>query len=405
VVFAEPIAHVDMDAFFVEVERLRRPELIGVPVVVAGLGKRGVVSCASYEARRSGVDSGMPTGRARRLCPDARFLAPDHEAFSSASDRVFAVLRSFTPKVEPVSVDEAFLDIGGLRLRYPSASVVGETIRAALREHTGLPASVGLAASKFIAKMASREAKPDGLLLVPAGAEVEFLRPLPVRALWGVGESTCARLEELGVKSIGDITAVPQATLKRRLGVALGAHVWELAHARDERRVETDSERRSLSVENTYEQDISGKEALETELLRHADRLASRLRRSAESARTVSVKVRYADFTTVTRSETLAAPIETSHEIFEVALRLLERAGVGDRPVRLLGIGAGALEDAAAPRQLGLDQTPWEDLDAAVERVRSRYGRKAVGRARLLASAKLQDESSQEMTEAPEDLG
>jgi len=362
------------------------------------------VSSASYEARRSGVGSGMPTAHARRLCPRARFLAPDHGVYSGASRRVFEVLHSFTPRVEPVSVDEAFLDIAGLRLSYESPVAVGEAIRTAVRQCTGLPASVGLAACKFIAKMASRAAKPDGLFLVRAGTEIEFIHPMPVRNLWGVGESSYSRLEELGVKTIGDLASFPRATLMRRLGVAAGAHVWDLAHARDGRQVEPEAERRSVSVETTYERDISGAEALEAELLRHADRLAARLRRSAEVARNVGIKVRFADFTTITRSETLPAPIDTTHGIFEAALRLLKRAEIGDRPVRLLGVAAGTLDDAAAPRQLELGQRPWEDLESAVDRVRRRFGRTAVGRARLVDPAKPPKVKSQKLAENPQDL-
>ncbi len=402
--FAEPFAHVDMDAFFVEVERLRHVELIGVPVVVAGLGRRGVVSSASYEARRRGVGSGMPTVHARRLCPQARFLAPDHGAYADASCQVFEVIYSFTPKVEPLSVDEAFLDIGGLRFCYDSPVAAGEAIRAALRGHTGLPASVGLAAIKFIAKMASREAKPAGVLLVPAGSETEFIHPMPVRDLWGVGEVTYARLEKLGVKTIGDIVSFPRATLERRLGVAVGSHVWDLAHARDDRQVELKGDRRSISVEHTYEQDISGSETLQAELLRHADHLATRLRRSAVAARTVTVKVRFADFTTVTRSETLEVPVDTAHQIFVSALRLLGRADAGNRPVRLLGIGAGTLDDAAAPRQLGLDQRPWEDLESAVDQIRQRFGQTAVGPARLFDGEHRSNTGSQELADDPRDL-
>lgn len=381
--FAEHIAHVDMDAFFVEVERRRRPGLRGVPVVVGGLGGRGVVASASYEARRLGVRSAMPVVHARRLCPHARFLPPDHAVYRAASDDVFAVLHTFTPLVEALSVDEAFLEISGLRLHYPDPTAVGRAIRAALRRVTGLPASVGLATSKFIAKLASDAAKPDGLLQIPAGEETAFLHPMSVQALWGVGEATLARLEELGVRTIGDLADLPAALLERRLGTALGSHLARLARADDPRPVEPGSETKSISVEITYEADLTDPDRIEAELLRHADRLAHRLRRSGMRGRTVQLKVRFSDFTTVTRSHTLAAPVDTAHDLYEAARSLLERAGVARRPVRLLGLGADGLEPASAPRQLGLHGTAWEDLEGAVDRIRARFGADAVRPARL----------------------
>lgn len=381
--FAERIAHVDMDAFFVEVERRRRPELRRVAVVVAGLSGRGVVSSASYEARRRGVHSGMPTAHARRLCPQARFLAPDHHAYGEASRRVLKVLESFTPVVEQISVDEAFLDIGGLRLTYPSPEEVGQAIRAAMREQTGLPSSVGLATGKLIAKLASRAAKPDGLRLVPAGSEQAFLHPMPVRALWGVGEATYARLEELGVRTVGDLAALPRAALQRRLGEAMGAHLSDLAQARDESPVMPGGPAKSISVEETFPADLEGRPALEAELLRLADRLASRLRRSGVTARTVALKVRFGDFTTVSRSRTFVDPLDTAHDLYAAALGLLDRAAAGRRPVRLLGLGGEGLSPSGSPEQLGLEPRPWSDLEVAVDRVRDRFGPDAVTPARL----------------------
>ena len=377
-----------MDAFFVEVERRRRPELRGVAVVVAGLGGRGVVTSASYEARRCGVASAMPTVHARRLCPQARFLPPDHRAYSGASEEVFAVFASFTPVVEPVSVDEAFLDIAGLRLTYPSPEAVGGALRAAVRELTGLPASVGLATSKLLAKLASRAAKPDGMRLVPAGEEAEFLRPLPVRALWGVGEATQARLEELGVRTVGDLAAMPRDLLERRLGPALGTHLGDLARAHDPRPVEGGGAAKSISVEETFAVDLEGRPALEEELLRLSDRLAGRLRSAGATARVVSLKVRFSDFTTIGRSRTLPAAVGTAQDLYRAALGLLDRAGVGRRRVRLLGLAGEGLEEAEAQRQLPLERRPWEEVEAAVGRVRERFGRDAVRRARLVGRRK-----------------
>jgi DNA polymerase-4 len=354
----------------VEVERLHRPELRGRAVVVGGIGGRGVVASASYEARRRGVRSAMPTAHARRMCPHAVFLPPDHEAYQGASRRVFAVLRSFTPIVEALSVDEAFLDVSGLR-----------------RSEVGLPASVGLATSKLIAKLASEQAKPDGMLVVEAGRETGFLHPLPVRALWGVGEVTHARLEELGVVTVGDLAALPRAALERRLGATSGGALWDLAHARDGRPVEATERARSISVEHTYERDLVDAGAVEAELLRHAHRLAARLRDAGVAAHTVTLKVRFADFATVTRSETSEIPLDTAHALYGAAQRLLDRCDVCGRAIRLVGLGGSGLAAGAAPRQLELERGGWEEVEGALDRIRGRYGEEAIVPARLARRA------------------
>jgi DNA polymerase-4 len=325
----------------------------------------------------------MPTSHAQRLCPGGRFLAPDHRAYSAASEEVFAVFAGFTPLVEPVSVDEAFLEIGGLRLSYPSAEAVGCALRAEVRARTGLPASVGLAANKLMAKLASRAAKPDGLVLVPAGGETAFLHPLPVRALWGVGEATHARLEELGVRTVGDLAALPGDLLERRFGRALGGHLGDLAAGRDDRPVEPGGPVKSVSVEETFATDLGERSRWEEELLRLADRLAGRLRAAGVAARTVSLKVRFADFTTLTRSQTLSGAVDTAHDLYHAALDLLDRAAPGRRKVRLLGLAGENLEEAAGPRQLQLEPHRWGELEAAVGKIRERFGRQAVRRARL----------------------
>ena len=373
-----------MDAFFVEVERQRRPELRGKAVVVGGAGPRSVVASASYEARTRGVGSGMPIGQARRLCPHAVVVPPDHREYGRMSERVFEVIGGFTPAVEAVSVDEAFIDIAGLRLLHPSPVAVAEGIRSALRAELGLPASIGLATTKLVAKMASRDAKPDGVHIVPAGSEQEYLRPKKVRALWGVGEATYARLEELGIATVGDLAGFPRTTLVARLGESLGGHLWDLATGRDERSVTPAGEVRSISVEQTYDTDITDPEVLHRELLAHADRLASRLRRAGFVAATVQLKVRYDDFTTVTRSHTFQQPVSTGRDLYHAALTLLDRTAARHRPVRLLGIGTDGLVTAADPRQLDLAPRSWDDLEEVVEELRDRFGRDAVGRARLL---------------------
>jgi DNA polymerase-4 len=382
--FSEPILHVDMDAFFVEVERLDRPELVGVPVVVGGLGGRGVVAAASYEARAYGVHSALPITRARRLCPHARFIPPNHRRYREVSEAVFGVFRSFTPLVEGLSVDEAFLDVGGLRLHYPGPEAVGEEVRRTLRSRLALPASVGIASNKFLAKLASRQAKPDGLRLVPAGGELAFLHPLPVRHLWGVGEATYAALEGIGVATIGDLAAVPSSTLQQRLGASLGAHLHRLANGIDGRMVTADTEAKSVSVEQTFERDLITDDGIEAELLRQCERVGSRLRRAGLAGRTVTLKVRYPDFTTVTRSQSLDSPVDVAHDLFTVVRALLARAGVGG-PVRLLGVGVSALEPAGGPRQLGMDRpAAWDDVAGAIDRIRHRFGEDAVSPARLL---------------------
>jgi len=372
-----------MDAFFVEVERLREPGLRGVPVAVGGAGNRGVVASASYEARRHGIRSAMPMIHARRQCPALRVVAPDHRAYTDASRRVFEVMRSFTPMVEPLSVDEAFLDIGGMRWHYDSPSAVAGAIRGAIRDQIGLPASVGIATVKLLAKLASEDAKPDGLLVVPAGSELSYLHPKPVRALWGVGEATHARLEQLGVKTVGDLAALPPETLVGRLGPSLGAHLASLSRAEDPRSVEAVGGAKSISVEQTYETDLEGRPALERELLRMSDRLALRLRRAGMAARTVALKVRFEDFSTITRSHTEPNPIDTAHDLYAISLRLLDRADVRDRPVRLLGVGGESLTPSGEPRQLELGGMEWSDLEDAVDEVRRRFGDEAVGPARL----------------------
>ncbi len=381
--FTEPILHVDMDAFFVEVERRREPALRGVPVLVGGTGNRGVVAAASYEARRFGVHSAMPMIHARRLCPSAVVLPPDHPQYRAVSAQVFAVLHDFTPLVEGVSLDEAFLDVSGLRLHARDSAEVGQQLRLRLRADLDLPASVGVAPNKLLAKLASEAAKPDGLRRVPAGRELEFLHPLPVRALWGVGEATHAALERLGVVTVGDLAQVPPAALVGHLGRAAGAALHDLAWGRDERPVLAESEPKSFSVEQTYEQDLLGAEAVRSVLSAHCYRLADRLRREKMAGRTVTLKIRYADFTTRSRSETFDVAVYLHRDILRTALMLLDRMAVGSVPVRLVGVGMSGLVSSGAPRQLAVGRaTRWHDVDEAVGRVRDRFGEGAVGPAR-----------------------
>jgi len=391
--FVERIAHVDMDAFFVEVERRRRSELRGRAVVVGGSGPRSVVASASYEARARGVHSGMPIAQARRICPFAVFVPSDHDAYRTTSREVFSVLGEFTPLLEEVSVDEAFLDISGLGLLFASPAAVAERIRETVRGKLGLPCSIGVATTKLVAKMASRDAKPDGMAVVAAGSELGYLHGKPVRSLWGVGEATHARLEELGVVTIGDLAGFPRTTLVRRLGTALGGMLADLAAGVDDRPVEPAGAARSISVEETYDIDLDDLSRIHRELLGQADRLATRLRQDGFVAATVQLKVRYGDFTTVTRSHTFAEPVSTTPELHRIALELLGRTQAARRPVRLLGLGAGGLIGATAPRQLDLAARSWDDLERVVRDVRDRFGRSALERARLAEDTSIRRDS------------
>jgi nucleotidyltransferase/DNA polymerase involved in DNA repair len=388
--WTEPILHVDMDAFFVEVERLRRPELAGLPVAVGGLGPRAVVAAASYESRAFGVHSAIPMTRARRLCPDLIVVPPDHHEYRRVSEQVFEIFRSYTPLVEGLSLDEAFLDVSGLRRHHPGPGAVAIELRAHIAAHLGLPASVGIAATKFVAKLASQAAKPDGVMHVPLDRQLEFIHALPLQALWGVGEATMAALETLGVETVGDIAVLPSSALERRVGAAHGRHLADLAAGRDPRRVEPDTEAKSVSVEETYDTDLVGTAAVETELLAHAETLASRLRRSGLAGRTVTVKIRYADFTTVTRSETHPTPTDVGRDLHRAAVRLVDRVELG-APVRLVGLSASGLEPADTPRQLEVEGGDgWNRVAEAVEEVRRRFGDESVEPARLLGRRRRQ---------------
>ena len=381
--FVERFLHVDMDAFYVEVERLYDLSLRHVPVVIGGLGARGVVAAASYEARTYGIHSAMPMAEARRRHPGARFVPPSHRRYGEMSDRVFAILRSFTPLVEGLSVDEAFLDVAGLRLHFGSPEEVGQAIRARLRGDLGMPASVGIATTKFLAKLGSEDAKPDGLVLVPTGTELDYLHPLSVRRLWGVGEATHAALEGLAIETIGDLAAVPLRLLEERLGRALSLHLSALAAGRDDREIVVGAASRSVSVEETYEHDLVDRETIERELLSLCGRLSGRLQRSGHAGRTVTLKVRFGDFTTVSRSVTASAAIEHTPALWDAARALLGRARPAGRGVRLLGIGVSGLEAGGSPRQLSLESPPREAAAVAAEEVRARFGDEAVVPARL----------------------
>ncbi|MEU4567230.1 DNA polymerase IV [Micromonospora sp. NPDC023956] len=381
-----PILHVDMDAFFASVEVRRRPELRGRPVVVGGVGPRGVVSSASYPARRYGVRSAMPTARARSLCPNAVFLPPDFPAYSAASRAVMRVFRDVTPLVEPLSLDEAFLDVAGARRLFGRPAEIARLIRARVAEEQELTCSVGVAPTKFVAKLGSTRAKPDGMLVVPAARVLEFLHPLPVDALWGVGERSATALRRLGLATIGDLAEAPAGMLRRAVGEAAAAHLRELAHGRDPRGVSPEQVEKSIGAETTFDTDVDDPEQIRRSLLALAEKAGARLRRAGQVGRTVALKVRLADFTLVSRSRTLGVPTDVTREIFDTVWALYTALDPGQL-VRLVGVrieGLSATE--ATPRQLalGAPEYGWREAEAAADAAAARFGRSVIGPASLL---------------------
>ncbi|WP_255300537.1 DNA polymerase IV [Arthrobacter koreensis] len=380
------IMHVDMDAFYVAVELLRRPELVGRPVIVGGLGGRSVVLSASYEARRFGVRSAMPMANARRLCPQAEVLEPHQGVYRQVSARLMAIFESITPLVEPLSVDEAFLDIAGSMRRLGPPRQIGELVRSRVSRELGITASVGIASTKFVAKIASARCKPNGLLLVPKEETIGFLHTLDVSALWGVGAKTREALARVGINTVFDVAHTPPTVLQRLLG-ATGRHVYDLAWGRDPRAVTPVRVEKSLGAEETFARDVDEDEVLETELLRLAHRTAARLRAAGLQSRSVSLKLRYADFSTLTRSRTLTEPVDSAQLLYEAVRGLL--AGLGRRPmsVRLIGLRAEKLETAdGAAQQLTLDgrDDNWRSAEDALDRINRRFGEAGIMPARLL---------------------
>lgn len=384
------ILHVDMDAFFVSVELLERPELRGRPVIVGGGGPRGVVSAASYEARAFGVHSAMPMTRARRLCPRAIVLPVSHGKYSRVSAAVFELFRSITPLVEGLSLDEAFLDVAGARRRLGRPAGIARMIREQVRDQQGITCSVGVTSTKFIAKLASTQCKPDGLLVVPAGGVTGFLHPLPVASLWGVGERTEQTLTRLGLRTVGQLARVPPATLQRELGTASGAHLHELAWGRDPREVVPHTPDKSIGAEETFDTDVADPEVIRRSLLRLADRTGARLRESGNAGRTVGVKLRMADFKTITRARTLSEPTDLARVIYVTACGLYEAAGLERVPLRLVGVRVENLGPAGeTPHQLAFDEPErgWREAERAMDQVAHRFGHGAVRPAALVRRA------------------
>ena len=380
------ILHVDMDAFYASVEVRRRPELRGKPVIVGG-STRGVVAAASYEARRFGVRSAMPMGQALRLCRHAVVLPPDRAAYSEASSDVMAILRDVTPLVEPLSLDEAFLDVAGAQRLLGTPLQIGQAIRARVAAELSLTCSVGVAATKFVAKLASARCKPDGLLLVPAAQTLEFLHPLPVTVLWGVGARTAQPLHRLGVRSVGDLADIPITTLRRGVGIAVADHLHALAHGHDPRAVETQDVEKSISADHTTAVDLVDEADVSRELLQLCVEVGQRLRARGWVAKTVGIKIRFADFRTVTRVRTVADWVDSTAELHDIAFELY-RALHLDRPrIRLVGVKAEHFADAAGTaRQPTLDEAARPSsprVDQVADATQARFGPAALRPAAL----------------------
>lgn len=376
------ILHVDMDAFYAAVEVLDDPSLQGLPLIIGAPDGRSVVSSASYEARRYGVHAAMPVAQAIRLCPSARIVMPHFHRYQEVSRQVMAIFESFTPLVEPLSVDEAFLDVQGVRRLWGSPAQIAAMIRARVLDEVGITCSVGVAATKHVAKMASTIAKPDGMLVVAAADTLDFLSPRPVRAMWGVGPKAAEALEARGIRTIRDIRDSSSDMLDRAVGPALSSRLLQLARGEDPRSVETERIEKSIGHEETFETDILDRDYLRAELLRLADRVAARLRRADWETATVAIKVRFDDFRTVNRSQTLSEPSAVGQRIGEAAQTLFEQIERRD-PVRLLGVRAENLRPAGGGA-LGLwdDDADWRKVEGAVDEAVARFGSATISRAR-----------------------
>ena len=381
------ILHVDMDAFFALASLLSRPELKGTPVIIAGGGNRGVVLSATYEARAFGVAAAMPIARARRMCPQATVVAPDHARYERISRAVMAVFASVTPIVEPLSLDEAFLDVSGARRRLGTPRQIGQWIRDTIADEQGITCSVGVATTKFIAKLASGLAKPDGLLVVSEAEVVGFLHQLPVGALWGVGDRTEEVLQRLGLRTVADIAHTPVDTLRRALGDNAGPALYALAWGHDSRPVMPIRRERSIGADETFSFDVDDPAYIHRELLKLSDRTAARVRAAGMVGRTISIKVRFSDFTTITRSKTLRDPTDVSRDIYSTARALFDGLGLQRARLRLVGVRVeGLMDSERAPIQGLLDEPDhgWRDADRAVDQASARFGVGAVRPASLV---------------------
>lgn len=374
------VLHADLDSFYASVEQRDDPSLLGRPVIVGP----GVVLAASYEAKARGVSSGMGAGRARRLCPEAVVVRCRMEVYSEASKAVFQIFEDTAPVVEALSIDEAFLDVRGMEHFAGTPVEIARRLRLRVREEVGLPISVGVARTKFLAKVASAVSKPDGLLMVPPGGELEFLHPLPVERLWGVGPMTAARLHDAGLRTVGQVAQLAEAVLVELLGRAAGRHLHALANNRDPRRVETRRRRRSIGAQHALGRRSRSPEAVDAILVGLVDRVTGRLRKAHRVCRTVVLRLRFSDFSRATRSHTLAEPTARTATVLFAARELLAAAEpmIEQRGITLVGVALSNLEDSASG-QLALDDRT-ETLDSTLDDLRERFGTDAITRAVLL---------------------
>ena len=383
------IIHLDMDAFYASVEQLDNPDLKGKPVIVGGTSKRGVVSAASYEARKYKIHSAMPIAQAMKLCPHGVFLPVRMKRYKEISSRIFTIFQRYTPLVEPLSLDEAFLDVTGSVKLFGTAEDIATKIRKEIFEKTGLTVSAGVASSKLVAKIASDLHKPDGLTIVPSGTEAEFLAPLPIKRLWGVGKKTREALGMLGVKTIGELAKLPASLLEKKFG-RHGRSLHKAAQGQDERDVETEHETKSVGHEFTFDADLTDITSIRRELLELATMVAKRLRRYQFQGKTITLKVKYHDFKQITRSATIKQPTADSKKIYQEILQLLKKTEAGQKPIRLLGISVSGLNMAGG----SFNQQPlFHDLQAhpkrkeinkALDEIQEKFGATAILPARLL---------------------
>jgi len=385
VISQSTILHVDMDAFFASVEERDNPALKGRAVVV-GSGVRGVVSAANYEARKFGIHAAMPVGRAKRLAPHAIFVPPNMSRYSEVSTQIMEIFRSVTPLVEPLSLDEAFLDVTGAKRLLGSGREIAKSIREQVEASEGITCSVGIATSKFIAKLASGRCKPNGMLEIAHDRVLEFLHPLPVNAIWGVGPKTNEELAKLGLLTVADIANTPRQTLIRALGQAIGASLYELSWGRDYREVIPVEIDKSISAAETFDTDIEDQEIILREFLRLTEKATYRMRERNFSARTISIKVRFADFKTITRSKTLPLPLSATHEVFEIVKALFLALKLDRARLRLVGVSLDGLEDGVDGTEqliLGEREKGWRQATAAIDQASARFGQGSVRPARL----------------------
>jgi DNA polymerase IV len=378
------ILHVDMDAFYASVAELDHPEYKGKALVV-GAGARGVVLSANYEARKFGIRAAMPVGRAKRMAPHAIFIAPEHHRYSEISERVMAIFHSYTPLVEPISLDEAFLDVTGSQKLFGTGREIAAKIREQVEKEEGITCSVGLAQSKFIAKLASQHCKPNGMLEIKSDRILEFLHPLPVRAIWGVGPKTAESLERLGLHTVSDIAHTPRATLIRALGESTGASLYELAWGRDYRDVIPDEPEKSIGNEETFSEDLDNPEEILREFLRMTEKATARLRERSLFAKTISIKIKFADFSSLTRSKTVPIAIDNTHDTYEVVKALYLALRNDGARIRLVGVSFSQLQEGAPVQlELGARERGWREADTAIDRAQARFGRGSVRPGRLI---------------------